>query len=436
MVDLGLSGFRHQQYPDHPLRGTLWLESSKRVISHRLTDTYAIISGTIPEFDVIILDVGIQDTAYRAAFMAFNYESFIVEQGEPTPRKEALAASMLGLLFNTIDYTRIIMDNNELVGFCINAGFRPIFRIISREEEIMFIATHRITQKFLGRFGAGTQVYLHNRDQHLVMLGPILLTIGKNIQVSGYNGWITRRVRAFMGTLGLENYNIIWTESTYPTIEAMNTIGSFLSASFHLRREIFRICWAVASLQGRLANIFKDVISLLKGTSMTHIILIDEYLYSRYRELLSIRLLADNHKGMLAAWQFLASLQPHEVYYAKILFDKEQTACLNRNNFPLHTAAAVAAAKFETPSMINYRGTEGQIQSSTLLGTIVENYLKIRLRGAPFALINDWARFGSPLEAIEFHKQVEQGRDDGDATIPSTQQRGQPVQLPGVPQRD
>jgi len=377
----------------------------------------------------------IQDSVIRAAFMAYHYASFIIEQGEPTPRKEALAASMLGLLFNTIDYTRMILDN-ELEGFCISAGFRPIFRIISRPDEIMHIANHQKTQRFLHKFGAGTQVYLNNRNQHLVMLGPILLTIGKNIQAEGYPGWITRRVRAFMGTLGLENYNIVWTEATYPTINAMNTAGSFLSASFHLRREIFRICWAVASLQGRYSNIFKDVISLLKGTSMTHITLIDEYLYSRYRELLSIRLLADNHKGMLAAWQFLASLQPHEFYYAKILFDKEQTACLNRNNFPLHTAAAVAAAKFETPSMINYRGAEGQIQSSTLLGTIVHNYLSVRLKGSPYALINDWAHFGSRLEAIEFHRNVEQGRDESDATIPSTQQRGQPVQLPGVPQRE
>jgi hypothetical protein len=43
-----------------------------------------------------------------------------------------------------------------------------------------------------------------------------------------------------------------------------------------------------ASGQDRLCNIFKDITSLLKGTSMTHIILIDEYLYSRYRELLSV----------------------------------------------------------------------------------------------------------------------------------------------------
>jgi hypothetical protein len=100
---------------------------------------------------------------------------------------------------------------------------------------------------------------------------------------------------------------------------------------------------------------------------MTHIILIDEYLYSRYRERLSIRMLAENHKAMTAVWEYLASLPPQDVYFAKILYDKEATACLNRNSFPLHISAAVAAARFETPSMINYRGTEGQIQSSVML---------------------------------------------------------------------
>jgi hypothetical protein len=117
------------------------------------------------------------------------------------------------------------------------------------------------------------------------MFGPIILTIGKNILVEGYQGWITKRIRTLMGTLGLESTDIIWTDATYPSISTMNALGTYLSASFFLRREIFRMCWTTASGQDRLCNIFKDIISLLKGTSMTYIILIDEYLYSRYREL-------------------------------------------------------------------------------------------------------------------------------------------------------
>jgi DNA polymerase III delta prime subunit len=211
------------------------------------------------------------------------------------------------------------------------------------------------------------------------MFGPIMLTIGKNIQVERFPGWITKRVRASMGTLGLESTDIIWTDSTYLAVSTMNSLVTYLSSAFFLGREIFRICWATSSGQDRLSNIFKDIVSLLKGTRMTNIILIDEYLYSRYRELLSIRLLAENHKGMLAAWAFLAKLPENEMYFAKILYDKETTACLNRNNFPLHIAAAVSAARFELPTMLNYRGAESQIQSSTLLANIVHTYLTKRL---------------------------------------------------------
>jgi hypothetical protein len=67
---------------------------------------------------------------------------------------------------------------------------------------------------------------------------------------------------------------------------------------------------------------------------------------------------------MAAAWEFLASLEEHERFFAKILYDKEATACVNRDNFPLHIAAALAAARIEAPSMANYRGAEGQAQSS------------------------------------------------------------------------
>jgi hypothetical protein len=156
-----------------------------------------------------------------------------------------------------------------------------------------------------------------------------LLTIGKNIQVEGYPGWITKHIRAFMGTLGLESTDIILIDSTYPASSAMTALGTYLSASFLLRQEIFRICWAVTSGQDLFCSLFKDVLQL-KGTGMSHISLIDEYLYSRHREMLPIRLLATNHRGMMAAWEYLASLPPHEVWFAKILYDKEATACLNR----------------------------------------------------------------------------------------------------------
>ena len=85
----------------------------------------------------------------------------------------------------------------------------------------------------------------------------------------------------------------------------------------------------------------------------------------------------------------MASLEEHERFFVKILYDKGKTACLNRGNFQLHIAATTAAAaRFETPSMANYRGTEGQAQSSELFGTIVHGYLTMRLSLTKTTVIN------------------------------------------------
>jgi hypothetical protein len=238
--------------------------------------------------------------------MPYHYSRFVIEQGDPLPRKEELAAAMIGLLFNTVDYTTILTADVELTTHCVKGGFQPIYRIISTVDDLRDMARDTKAQLFMGRFGAGLHELLTQRDQQLVMMGPIMLTIGKNIQLEGYSSWMTNHIRAFMGTLGLESNSILWNDPVYPCVTAMNTLSTYLSASYWIRREIFRICWAVSSEINTETNLFKDVISLLKGTSMTHI-LIDEYLYSRYRELLSIRLLADNHNGMVRAWEYLAT---------------------------------------------------------------------------------------------------------------------------------
>lgn len=399
---------RSEVLPDNQLRGQLSHGAGKRVISHRLTDQIIISEGKLPRHDVILLNMSQQDTQIRGYFMAYHYGHFYVKPGELPPTQEKLLAHLIGVLLNTIDYTPVIINNNEFEGHCSKAGFIPIFRVIDDIEDIITISEDPITQEFLLKFGDGAYSFLNSRYQQVIMLGPLLLTIGKTIAPEGYTGWITRRIRAMMGTLGLWPTDIIWTDATYPDMTIMGMISSVLSSSYFLRREIFRTCWSAATNQTRFANLFKDVVSLLKGTNMTHIILIDEYLYSRYKELLSMRPLAGNHRGMNAAWNYLASLPEHERYFAKILYDKEATACLNRVNFPLHIAAAVAAAQFETPSMQYYRGADPQAQSSETLGGIVKTYLTRRLSFAPQAVINANANFSSAEELASYRAIVDE----------------------------
>jgi hypothetical protein len=71
-----------------------------------------------------------------------------------------------------------------------------------------------------------------------------------------------------------------------------------------------------------------------------------------------------------------------------------------------------------------------------MLGAIVNKYLHSRLNVSLYALINDWAWFGSPLEAIEYRKAVSHQQEEAEAIPTVPQQRGQPVQIPGIPQRE
>jgi hypothetical protein len=47
--------------------------------------------------------------------------------------------------------------------------------------------------------------------------------------------------------------------------------------------------------------------------------------------------------AMNKAWEYLMSLDAGDRYFVKILFTKDETAALNRNNFSLLATAAVAA---------------------------------------------------------------------------------------------
>jgi hypothetical protein len=132
---------------------------------------------------------------------------------------------------------------------------------------------------------------------------------------------------------------------------------------------------------------------------------------------------------MKAAWEFLASLPPEDVLYAKILCDKWTTACLNGNNFPIYVAAAVAAAKFEESSMANYRGAEDQTTSSITMGNIVYSYLTQKLSGARRAKINELAVFGSSHEVVEYRRLTDVKREEQREQPTFRQERGQPAFL-------
>lgn len=88
----------------------------------------------------------------------------------------------------------------------------------------------------------------------------------------------------------------------------------------------------------------------------------------------------------MQAWNYLASVPPDERYFVKLLRPKSETDVLNRNSFLLHNAAALAAAKFESPTMANLKMTLTDA-GEKISGTVTQ-YLTIRQRNGLLAVAN------------------------------------------------
>jgi hypothetical protein len=106
-------------------------------------------------------------------------------------------------------------------------------------------------------------------------------------------------------------------------------------------------------------------------------LLIDYYLITKYPELLRIRVVRDNMARYNQALAYMSSVPETERLYIKLMRSRIDSAVLNRNNFVMLSAAAYAAAKYENPSMKNYRGGQ-ESATGGHVDKIVTTYLTLR----------------------------------------------------------
>ena len=71
----------------------------------------------------------------------------------------------------------------------------------------------------MGKFDRHAQVqFTEERDQQILCVGIILLTIGKSVNPDNYDGWIKNRIRTFFGALGIP-------EDVYLETKSVSTTG-------------------------------------------------------------------------------------------------------------------------------------------------------------------------------------------------------------------
>lgn len=367
----------------HYAAGSISAVASAREIP-AIRRTLPLREVNLPSHHCYALQPRVMEQIPIGTIMANAYGRFLISAArQPSPYD--LTCAVITLLnciipFDTVD------GQGTLIAACVNAGFHlEITRIHSNEQALENL--DRQGAKFLGTFDTenSRNLYLHHSDQKVLMLGIILCAMVKNITPEGYDGWMKNRVRGFAGSLGMTEDNHCWSESQWPIQEALSCFQSFMSANHGLRHRLFMVCVAVSRNSSRIANLFRDVLNLLRGSEMNHYILIDCYIFGKYPELLMIRQLRDDMTLYNNATAFLHSLHPGEMMYVRILKTKDETAVLNRNNFRILAAAATIVAQFEHQSFRFYRGgSEGQIHST--LKYVITSYLTMRLNFSPHTM--------------------------------------------------
>jgi hypothetical protein len=192
--------------------------------------------------------------------------------------------------------------------------------------------------------------------------------------------------------------NFIWTDGTAPAQAVLATLSTFTNANQPLRIRLFDVCLRASLSQVSITTqILSTVVRLLRGVEMNHILLIDYYLFTKYPEILRIRSVRDNMSKYIQGLNYLSSVSEDERLYVKIMKPRADTAVLNRNNFIMLSAAAYSAAKFEIPSMKNYRGAQDTAGGGHT-DKIVASYLTYRTNTVMMSMGRSAFAYMSPRE--------------------------------------
>jgi hypothetical protein len=156
------------------------------------------------------------------------------------------------------------------------------------------------------------------------------------------------------------------------------------------------------------------VVNLLRDVEMNHILLIDYCLFNKYPEILRIQAIRDNMSKYNQALSYLASLPTDEWLYINLIRPRSDTNVLKRNNFVMLSSAAFAAAKYENPSMRNYRGGQ-ETAAGGYVDKVVTTYLNVRTNMSIMSMVRSPYAYLSSTERSEVARESEHTKNNNNS---------------------
>lgn len=218
------------------------------------------------------------------------------------------------------------------------------------------------------------------------MIAVIVLTMVKHVNVDNVEGWIKHRINTFCGSVGNKAWKNIWTDDWYPDTDSLIKTNELVSSNFSLRKHLFLWINSIAksTTENSVVSTCKDIVQLMRGAEMHHLVLIDTYLIRKYPELRSLHVLRDVYDQFNKVIEILRREDIEDILFLKLIYHKDQTAEFNRQNFQTFAIVATTCARFEHPSFENYFMDNSD--KAQELSEIIYGYLNHRRNLTFFAL--------------------------------------------------
>ncbi|CAG9763589.1 unnamed protein product [Ceutorhynchus assimilis] len=391
--------------------GTLSLISNTRTYS-KITPARPIdpVVWDLTPLDIYTLEPGVLTSPHIWSRLGLYHLSLFYELGnedDDLVTAKKLAGSLVGMLGLLGDPVKVAKDD------AINAGLRdsginPTFKGLSADEVLHELSSPHYDhlKKILKEVSDLWDKLVTNPDGVLVMMGVVLLTIVKSVNSDNGAGWIKNRLKTFSGSVGFREWAQLWSADLRPSPEILGWNNNFLSANFSLRRAIFIVLNGLSrsTRVTPIVSVCKDIIQLIRGAEMHHLVLIDTYLIRKYPELLSLHVLRDLRDLYQKAVEKLRTENTEDVLFIKILKNKDDTAALNRNNFTMASIIATSCARFEQPSFENYY--MDQSEKAKELSLWVTDYLSHRQKLSSIAVGESPSITMGPQESAQYFEDV------------------------------
>lgn len=305
------------------------------------------------------------------------------DQDNMTPKK--IARGTLGLLCMLADPENIAA-NMEMNRALEEAGI-DITYYSQGENDVKRLSSHHYNQMKSELKDAGKwEDVTTSMNGPLIMIGVILLTIVKQITPDNAQDWISNRIRTFSGVVGDMSWRDEWSNDLFPSQRYLAMNQSFMSANHNFRRAIFLVLNSISSKERStlIVKVCREIIQMIRGAEMHHLILIDTYLIRRYPELKALHALRDLQGHFDKVLERLKQEHKEDALFIRLLYDKDLTAELTRKNFKIAAIVATACARFETPSFENF--FMDKTESAADIADWVTNYLETRRKLTLFAI--------------------------------------------------